>query len=460
MKLSHPAIRLAIRCILLLLAANALFLGIRLADNLVPKAAVAASLREGYADGSMTTESYPTNMLVGRDQYSDCIAAQLAVLGGTDVASDAVAPRLLSPEQVGADMRPIRQYPCRALKTWVEGRYPETPTATYTRFWQGSASALALGLSIMPVSAYRALLLLAALALIGLTAVLAALADKRLLIGLSPLLLASLLFGGQIGYGQLFSYGPPQIALWLFAAAMIGWRRHMTQDRLILLAVLCGASEAFLDQIISVPMIACSFLIIAGLVSHHRDGLPTVRQAALNMAVLACAWVFGFAGTYAMKLLLSVALLGWGPLHDFLQQLAFRAGTVDPEFGYNADHSPSRLTLLWVDILALAGNFWRLGFAGDDSGILNYAALLAGAGGWVAAIFRRASGTGDDRPRSLAAGMPYIAAALFLLLWVIALPEHTMRHAFFMVRSAMIWLIGGWGWLVCAWPLRARGKQE
>jgi hypothetical protein len=450
------AVRLALRCFLLLLAANGLFLAVRLADNLVPKAAVAASLRAGYADGSMTVQSYPTNMLVGRDQYSDCIAAQLAVLGGTDVASDAVAPRLLSPEQVGADLKPVRQYPCAALKTYVEGGYHAVPSATYTRFWQGSASVLAVALAIMPVDAYRGLLLLGGLGLIVLTAMLAALADRRLLFALAPLLLASALFSGQIGYGQLFSYGPPQIALWSFAAAMIALRRHLTHERLMMLAVASGATEAFLDQIISVPLIAGSFLIIAGLVSHHREGTPPVRRAIVGIAMLAFAWMFGFAGSYAMKLLLSVALLGWGPLQEFLQQLAFRAGTVDAEFGYGAEHPASRFAMLWPNILALAGNFWRLGFAGNEDGILNYVALLVGAGGWVAAIRRRAAGLTEDRARALAAGLPYIAAALFLLVWVLAFPEHTMRHSFFMVRSAIVWLIGGWGWLYTAYPPRLR----
>lgn len=88
-------VRLALRCVMVLIAANGLFLGVRFADNLVPKAAVAASLRAGYSDGSMGVQSYPTNMWLGRDQYSDCIAAQLAVLGGVDATRDAVAPRLL-----------------------------------------------------------------------------------------------------------------------------------------------------------------------------------------------------------------------------------------------------------------------------------------------------------------------------------------------------------------------------
>lgn len=448
-------VRLALRCVMVLIAANGLFLGVRFADNLVPKAAVAASLRAGYSDGSMGVQSYPANMWLGRDQYSDCIAAQLAVLGGVDATRDAVAPRLLLPEQVGPDMQPVPQYPCQTLKDYVEGSYRAPPAATYTRFWQGSASALAVALSIMPVDAYRALLLSSALGLIALTAMIAALADRRLLFALAPLLIASAVFGGQVGYGQLFSYGPPQIALWLTAAGMIALRHHLTQNRLILLAVLSGAIEAFLDQIISVPLIATSFLTIAGLVSYSRDGTLSVRRAILSMAVLTVAWMFGFAGSYAIKLLLSVALLGWAPAQDFFQQLAYRAGTVDPDYGYGADHPVSRFAMLWPNIMALYDNFWRLGLASKpdalQNGVVNLAALLVGAAGWVCAIRRRAAGPAQDRARALVAGIPYIAAALFLLLWIIAFPEHTVRHAFFMVRSTIVWLIGGWGWLCAAY---------
>ena len=154
-----PIMPLILRCCLLLLATNAVFLAVRFADNLIPKEVVEASLRAGYEDGSMTVLSYPQNMLAGRDQYSDCIVAQIAVLGDPNPVRDALAPRILAAEQVGSDMTPVRRFPCSDLKNYVEGSFARVPKDTYTRFWHGASSILAAGLSILPVDGYRALLL-------------------------------------------------------------------------------------------------------------------------------------------------------------------------------------------------------------------------------------------------------------------------------------------------------------
>lgn len=437
--------RLAVQSVLAIFAINALFLGVRFADNLVPKETVKAALRAGYADGSMSLASYPTNRMMGRDQYSDCIAAQLAVLGGSTPARDAIAPRLLSIEQVGADLRPMRHNACVELKIYLDGRWRLEPQATYTRFWQGSASLLAAALTILPVDGYRALLLNLTLGLIALTAIVAALTRRELLIALAPLLFASFLFNGQIGYAQLFSHGPPNIALWTVAATLVALHRHMTRERLILAALLSGAMEAFLDQIISVPLVAGSFLIVAGLISQNRTEQQSAGRMAGIMTALVFAWISGFAGTYAVKLLISMLLLGPAPMQDFMAQLAFRVGTADPELGYQVGHH-SRLALFGHNAVDLMIRTWRLGYANPN--FLGCLTLFVFAlAGWLVAICRILSQPRKDRARMLTAGIPYIVAAIFFLLWVIALPEHTMRHAFFMVRSIIFWLIGGWGWL-------------
>lgn len=305
---------------------------------------------------------------------------------------------------------------------------------------------LALALTVMPVEAYRALLLNLTLALIALSAVLAA-RGGILWLRLAPLLVGSFAIGGQMGYGQLFSYGPPQIALWLTVMGMIAWRTRLTPDRLVMLAVVSGSVEAFLDQLISVPLVAGVFLVVAGVVAVRPDEGPA--RAGLRLAVLGGAWMAGFLGSYAAKLGLSVALLGPGPFVDFAQQLLFRVGTLDPEIGYDAARGASRFTMLWGNVGVLAANFWRLGYAGADSIVASCLLLAAGIGGWAAALLRRASVVSGEKRAALAAGMPYLAASAFLLLWVMALPEHTARHAFFTVRAALLWLVSGWGWYCC-----------
>jgi len=443
--------QIALPCLLLLCAANALFLAVRFADNLISKQAVGASLREGYEDGSMTVLSYPHNMLIGRDQYSDCIVAQIAALGDPDPIRDAIAPRLLAAEQVGADMAPLRRYPCLDLKTYVDGRYPEVPAATYTRFWHGASSVLAIALSYLPVDGYRALLLNLTLGLIALTAVAAALAGPRLLIGLSPLLITSFAFNGQLGYGQLFGYGPAQVALWATAAFILLCRKRMSPRNLLLLAVLSGAFEAFFDQLISPPLVLMTFVIVAHLVWDVRVDQRGFRKALGNCLALFAAWSFGFLGSYAFKLVLTIAALGWSPLHEMAQQLAFRVGTVDAEYGYHARDHISRWSMLGDNFVALLGNSWRLGYTGGKAGAAD--ALISctvGWTGWVLAFYRLFKLPANQRLQFVTAGIPYLVASVFMILWVIALPEHTMRHAFFMVRSATIWITGGWGWLCVA----------
>lgn len=446
-----PVSRILLSCFAALLALNLAFLGIRLADNLVSKSIVEKELRVGFSNGSMSITSYPGNMLIGRDQYSDCIIAQLAVLGGADALHDAIAPRLLHLEQVGPDGQPITYQACGELKRYLDGNNRHIPGATYTRFWQGGASLLALGLSFLPVDGYRGLLLNLSLGLIALTAVLAARGPPQLLTALAPLLALSFLFGGQVGYAQLFSYGPPQIVMWGIAAGMIAFRGCLTIGRMMPIAVTAGALEAFFDQIISVPLAAVVFALVAGFVLQVNAAPQRTRDAAATMALLFGAWIFGFAGSYAIKLLISVALLGWAPIHDFVTQLLFRAGTVDPQFGFGPERHTSRLVMLGSNFVALLANSWRLGYTSRNSeavGCLVVAAVMLV--GWVTALSTLLTLPRDARDRFTAAGMPYIAAAVFLLLWVIALPEHTIRHAFFMVRSAVPWLIGGWGWILAA----------
>jgi hypothetical protein len=264
-------------------------------------------------------------------------------------------------------------------------------------------------------------------------------------------LAVSFLFGGQIGYGQLFSYGPSQIVLWGFAAGLIRFQARLTTERVIPIAVAAGAMEAFFDQIISVPLAIGVFTIVAGFVLQIRTDLPRARDAAGTMTVMFGAWMFGFAGSYVLKLLISMTLLGWDPIRDFMTQLLFRAGTVDATFGFAPERHASRFAMLSTNFIALMGNSWRLGYTSRNSGIngslIVVAVMLAG---WVAAICTLAVLPPADRGRFVAAGMPYIAAALFLLLWVTAFPEHTIRHAFFMVRSAILWMFGGWGWIFAA----------
>ena len=438
------------RACLLLLALNAVFLAIRFGDNLVPKSVVRAQLSAGFASGAFSPDAEPRNMFLGHDQGSDCNTAQLAVLGGEDAIRDAIAPRVL----VTPDAHPERRSPhievCGDLKHYLDGGYRNVPDFTYTRFWQGQASFLAAALTVLPVDGYRALLLNLTLGLIALAGVLAARTRPPLLTSLAPLLATSFLFDGQMSFGHLFSHGPAHLALWSFAVSMIALRDRMALQPMLLLAIASGATEAFVDQLISVPLIAGSFLVVGGTVLQSRSPARSPREAAIRMGILAAAWFFGFAGSYAIKLLLSVALLGKAPLDAFVSQLAYRAGTTDPDLGFAAELHASRLQMLGHVWMQLTHEIWKLGY-GDrrTADFVNFIIFLPALYGWANASRIAVQRKGRERAAFITAGAPYWAAAALLILWVAALPEHTLHHGF-MERSFILLLVGGWGWIQSA----------
>lgn len=441
------AVRLVVGCALILVGLNIAFTLVRLLDNAVDKQVVAAALRSAFATGSFGTDPYPLDTLQGFDRYSDCITAQVAAIGAPSWLEDALAPRIVSPEQVGPDFRARLHNVCLELKQVVDRTLDREPSETYTRFWHGAASVFSAAMLLLPVDGYRALLLDATLGLIALCAILAALRDRALLGALAPLLLMSFVFGGQMSYGHLISYGPATIVAWLVAALIIRCEHRLGHRGLIYLASAAGALEAFFDQIISVPLAVSIFLIVAGLVSVPRWLGRGSGAAAIDVAAYATAWLFGFGGSYVIKLALSIAVLGTEAFRAFVDQLSYRAGTIDLELGFDASHPVTRIEIVGQGIVGLISNVWRLFYANSsDAALVGLTVTAIGMLGWCAACLGAARAfRGGDGARFAIGGAPYLAAAIFLAVWVFALPEHTMRHGFFMVRATVIWLCGGWG---------------
>lgn len=444
--------RLIVLSIVVVLAANCLFVATRLASTFIPKWQIAAALRTGFEDGSMSRDPYSRDAFRGRDQYSDCITAQVAVVGDDNRARDAFVPRILSKEQVEADLIPIKHNACAELEDHLKGTLGHPPEATYERFWHGAASAFAVAAMLVPIDGYRGFLLVATLGLIALCGIAAALKDRRGLTALAPLLAIAFVFGGQVGFGQLLSYGPAAIAVWTLAGAMIVRQDRIGPRGLALCAVLAGTLEAFFDQMISTPLAAGIFLIVAGTIAQQRWPVSSLRAACFRMAAFTGAWSLGLVGSYACKLALSAGVSGWAALQEFAVQLSFRLGTADPELGLPVGHGISRFGLFGENVMRMLGASWRLTYSGNDEGGLGALLLMwIGLAGWLIAALRfyEAWKAGRGKPM-LISGLPYIFACTCFAIWVLAFPEHTWRHAFFMARSGLIWVAGGWGWVFSA----------
>lgn len=119
----------------------------------------------------------------------------------------------------------------------------------------------------------------------------------------------------------------------------------------------------------------------------------------------------------------------------------------DPSWGLHPEDGASWLGLIGQNVYRLATNFWRLGYTDRQPELVSAAIAGIAIVGWLWAAWRAARALRDRQLRaSLVNGAGYIAASLFLLAWVAVFPEHTWRHDWMMVRSAMIWVAAGWGW--------------
>ena len=438
-------VRLGLTLLTTLLLLNGCFLALRLADSLIDKDQIASAMRDGFEHGAMSLDPWPHNALLGRDHYSDCITAQIAVVGDKTPFKNALAPRLMSQEQAGHAA--LQHNACDELLQYLNGSAQPIPGVTYTRFWHGAANVLNVALLSLPFDGYRAILLDLTLGLIAATAVCAALAGKHLLTALAPLLVGSFAFDGQIGYAQLVSYGPAAIATWSVALALVHERNRMTEERMVRFAVTAGALEAFLDQMISVPLAAAVFVVVAGTITADHANGPA--RSLSRMSSIVVAWACGLVGSYAIKLGLSMMVLGPNALIEFAQQIAYRAGTVDTEIGLDPAASTSRLAIVGLAILRALANAWRLGYT-DAPGMFCISLGLAGIAGWAfAATFLVAAWREGRAAVVLEYGAAYIAASLVVAGWFVMFPEHVLRHSF-TVRASLIWVIGGWGWFLSA----------
>ena len=439
---------------------NGAFLLARLVGGMVPTYRVIHALRAGFAGGSATISDYPRGRFIGVDQYTDCVTFQVAILGNDGPLSTALAPRILSPEGVapGATVGPVHR--CAELKSYLdEGTQGSAQLATYTRFWQGPATFLSLALAVLSLDGYRALLLTASFGVIALCAVLAALKSRDLFLGLSPLLLFSFVADEQVGFGQLVSHAPSCIASWSFAALLIACKDLLSFRRVILLAVAAGSTEAFVDFLISVPMSASIFIIVSVAVMLPTWRNCSVARAAGYTVSYAGAWYGGFLGTYVSKLALTIPVLGWSNVvTPFLEQLRFRMSTVDPSEGLVVQGWGSTPIAAFKAIGRLAENVWMLGYT-EQHRFVVAAMLLIGGCGWAYAIWRVLHKLSQERGHSLLSGLGYVTASLLMLIWVVALPEHTWRHFWFMIRSAMIWLPAGWGWAMTEYAFSRKTNQ-
>jgi hypothetical protein len=455
-------------CLAVLLAANLAFLAIRLADWKVPRDQLASSVMHAFLIGAVPPNSVTHPKLLGFDQASDCMALELAVLGNVTPVKNALLPRTLESDGgTGAMAKAVD--PCAQLslslrnptamtaRMGITGARPIStadllaanggPGGNYARFWHRGSTAAALALTAMSLEDYRSFLLLATLGLVALAAVVATKNGEDTLFALAPLLVVTFFFEGQEGYGQLVSYGPAQIACWIICCMTLAMRNNGLRT-LCALATLAGAAEAFTDMMISEPLTAATFLVVAASVAAPRWREAGLRVSFGEAACILAAWTWGLAGSMVSKIAMTVvATRSLDAATSFVCQIVYRAGTFDPRMEQGLHEGTSRAGLFGHNLMSLWDQTWRLGWSSTQMDLSSYGFAALAAIGMVFAT-RRLLLAGRGRS-ALSAGMGYVVASVSILCWYLLFPEHTWNHTFFMVRPLAIWLAAGWGVGLC-----------
>ena len=427
---SRPAswVRIVLFLCAVLLLGNVGFVGARVAGNYLPQEPIINAVKEGLVNGVFSESDYASNYLIGMDQWTDCLSFELALSPHSSILVDALAPRvLIDPHDVNR---------CAAVVDFVESRHKPNQTFEYTRFWHGYSTVMVFALQLMPLKAYRGLLVMLCYGAVAFAGLGAGVAGRAVLLSMLPLLVGTFAFSQIDQLGGLVSHAPAFIAMWTLVGLVLLLHDYLSFRLLLAITLFFGMLEAFLDTMILCPFSAALALIVAGCAWACQLRTKSWRGVIGFYAAVSGAWCLGYLGTYVFKLASTIAILGYNPVIDpFVDQLKLRMGFSDPQ-------SEFYLASLYFQL-------WRLAYGEFYPRAVALLALAIAALGWVAGLAQlaRAQATGAAI-QARNAGLGFLLATLVVLTWFTLFQEHTGRHAFFMVRVTIVWITAGWCWYI------------
>lgn len=326
---------------------------------------------------------------------------------------------------------------------------PMPTTAYYHRYLHGDRILAGLVLAMMPFGMASGGLLLICWLLLGLLAAVAVRdwrrgADRPRAMAFVAVSVCLALFYGLPVYGWSFSFAPSDIVIFAFLLASYRFPLcRLRPDRFVLLMSLFGALTAAFEFLTGAIPSGLSALLVA----IALGGAPDRKCLQTRLF----GGVFWFSATvvfcFAVKMAVVAALWSGTELSAFVEQLSARMGTRATlsaneitqlsALGISADHVQTSRTLASAYALAKIVYFgWILAFGSHAAGaaVVLGGPLLAVARG-SRALFRRTSAIGGrDRLRE----WTFLAVVGVAPAWYVAFPNHTIEHAFFMVRP-MVW---------------------
>lgn len=396
--------------------------------------------RERVRSAFATTELVQADYLVldsrrGNHQYDECLILQMLSNASESRVRRAVGPVLFIQDSTATGY-------CRTLhRLVVEGADPsEFLRAEYTRYWHGYLPVAAGFLSVTDLTTARRTLK----ALTYLSLILLAIAGLRSrcpparIVALSVALCGLLLWG--LPYlGQLFSHAAGDIVVVLGILVLLVFPEQLRRPRrFVPFCAAYGACVVFLEFLTGQLPIAAG-LLFGTAYAVALCGTDSTRRGAWTYAGTGVV-AFGAGGiaTLLAKQVLEATVLGVRAFSYFIEGFGYHTASAATGSGSPGLVRVVRRLLQKVDILTY-GNETAAIFLG----VVSVLTWLAAA---VVAIWsdraRDQGFAGRSDLLALAAGSSIVAA------WVVLFQTHTLAHAAFMVRIAIVPVAFGWAALL------------
>lgn len=317
-----------------------------------------------------------------------------------------------------AEVQPEGADAWTAFCTYADGSQSPGGGLSYSRYWHGYTLPLRLLLCVMNLSNIQMTLLFLQLAL--LCAVVVALLRRRLGALLPGFFTAYFLLMPAV-CGLCLQYAP--VSLTMLAACLCVLLADEALSRAVGMPAffaLVGLLTNYLD-LLTFPLITLGFPLVLLLALRMRAG--DSFRALLSASVLCClGWALGYFGLWALKFALVGACFGWARLAGIFEQAALRVSAA------SGGAALSRVGVLMENARVL---------------LAKPAYLLLGALGalaTLAGLFRR-------RPAADARALAFIPPAAAVLVWYLAMANHSHDHAYYTYRSLCALLLCGYALL-------------
>lgn len=397
---------------------------------LLPRAPIEQALVEAYHTGALIhhKESSVGDVRRGASQFNDCI-----ILGAGYFRAGSVAQDLASPARPVLENGSVKGA-CGSLHRALAGLTTTFDFERYHRYLFGQRGIVAAYFQFGSLdSLRRGLLLVTHATAIGLL-VWGASRQWRTrrdptghrrathLGSLALMLSGALLFFffGLRDFGQSVAHAPADIVSMLLLAFVLSRDMLSPEQRagtLQVLALFGGLTAIFELLIGSLPIGVVAILTGYGL--HAATSQIPARESWREAAWGLTAFLGAFLLMFAIKLVAATAVFGAGVFEDFYANLMIRAGAV------GATAELSRWTLTLAAFEGLRGSVTTLFW---DQSWLAYLAVATAALAIVLAL----------RRTRVASAVLFALAIAVVPVWYAVLPEHTLRHGWFMARI-LIW---------------------